>query len=151
MASDTLLDALASRAAPAIGMQAARWARLLADGLQAELVPKVPAALQGALLAAIQSIRDNEATVDATTQHGFLAIVSHLAAGNEDRARIAWLATAADFRSEMDALDQAYAATRADVKARAEAWATVRRVAVDLVEAGGKALVPVLLGLVPGL
>lgn len=146
--SGSLLDDLAARAAPLVETQTAKWTSYLVDALTTKLLPQVPSALQGAVAAAVQALKDNEALLAGTTAHGFTALVSHLALGQEDQARMVWLSSSADFDAEMKALDDAFAATRADAEAKAKQWATVKGIALSILEAGGKAAVPLLLTLV---
>lgn len=147
--TDSLLDSLAAKAAPIVGAQTSKWISMAVDALNTDLMPLVPPELQGALAAAVVQLKANQDLIAGTTVEGFTALVSHLAMGREDQARLTWLSSSADFDADMAALDDAFEATQADVKRKADTWATVKSVALDLVMAGGKALVPVLLGLIP--
>lgn len=152
-ATASVLVSLAGAAAPAVEATAIRWTEYVADGLAAKLLPKLPAALQGAFAAAIEELKTNETLLGETTAHGFTALVAHLAMGDEDAARLVWLSTAADFDAEMDAVDAAYLANRKDSTSKAGTWGTIKRIALAVLEAGGevgaRAIVPALLALIP--
>lgn len=144
-----IIEAVAAKVAPLIGAQAQRWVGELIDATRAKLLPLLPTEVQGAVIAGLEKLKAAEPLLSDTTSHGFLAIVHHLALGNEDGARLAWLGEGASFRDRMNALDKSSEVTRALAQSRAARWSTVRTVALDFLEAAGKAAVPVLLAFVP--
>ena len=86
--------------------------------------------------------QDNLVSISA---EAFVAIVSHLALNQEDQAKLIFLATAASFEERMAVLD-ADDAVAAKAKAdNDKMWAAIRSVALDLLEAAGKAAIPLLL------
>lgn len=148
----TVLAALAAKASPliepAVAGEVEKWTEWLVAAASSRILPKLPTELQGAAASALKLIEANADVLGGTTAAGFAAIVSHVALGDEDAARLVWLGSVADFDARMAALDDASAATRAAVVASADRWATVKSVALEFLKAFGTAGLPLLLSIV---
>lgn len=86
--------------------------------------------------------KDAVAEVSGAT---FVGIVSYLALGKDNEAKMLYLRTDASFGELMGALDQASETTRAEKKAREESWQKVKAVGQKILKKAGQAAIPLLL------
>jgi hypothetical protein len=122
---------------------ATSWVKPLVDSAKAQTAGLGDA--QPVVNAVLDTLVDNQDDLIQITAQGFVAIVSHLALKQPDQARLIFLATAATFEERMAVLDSddaAAAKAKADSDAR---WAKIETIALDLLEAAGKAAIPLLL------
>lgn len=133
---------------PEVQGQVTKWAAWLVEAASSRVLPKLPSELQGAAAAGLKLLSDNAEILGGTTAAGFAALVSHIAMGDEDTARLIWLGQGADFDARMAALDAASAATRANVVAKQEQWATVKDIALAFLKTVGTAGLPILLSVI---
>jgi len=75
----------------------------------------------------------------------FALMLSHLATGNVSQARLVYLATVASQEERDDALDKATDASMKDQQESDAAWEKAKGIAEDILIAGAKATLPLLL------
>lgn len=95
--------------------------------------------------AALDEMLANKDKLSKVSGVTFTAIVSSLALGRVDEAKLLYLRQSASFDELMGALDAASDATRKAQKEREEAWAAVKEVALDILKKAGSAAIPLLL------
>lgn len=95
--------------------------------------------------AALDTMLANKDVLGHVSSTAFVAIVGHLALGQEDQARLLYLAKDASFDEMMAALDQSDAAARKAKADKDAAWAATKKVALEVLVAAGKAALPLLL------
>lgn len=138
----SILSDLASRTDAKIGE--GEWvARVVAAGRKE--TERLPSGLRPAALAALAQLEADKAVVGRIGASAFVAIVSRLALGQEDEARVIFLRDEATFDQRMAAMDAASQATVQEKRRREEAWDSAKQVAQRILSAAGKIAVPLLL------
>ena len=102
--------------------------------------------LQPAVDDALDALIDNKEMLGQISAQAFVAIVGHLALKQEDQARLIFLATTASFSERMAVLDADDAASAKAKVDHDKMWANIKSLGLDLLEAAGKAAIPLLLG-----
>lgn len=141
-AAEELVPALA----PIIDAQAQKWVAAAVGSIE-KLIPALPSQVQGLFAAAAKSLGDNSTVIGQVSGQEFGSIVHHLAMGNEDAARLAWLGGGATFEDRMKARDDASDATRASDARSLERWTAVKDVGQTVVKAIITAGIPMVLAL----
>jgi hypothetical protein len=138
----SVLDGLAARAGEKIGD--GKWVDSVVSSAKKELV-KLPSDVQPLASAALDKMAANKDSIAGVSQFGFTAIVSRMALGQDDAARMIYLRDSASVAERLAALDDASADTVKERAARDEAWETTKSVAKEMLMALGKAAIPLLL------
>lgn len=96
--------------------------------------------------AALDELLANKDKIARVSGAAFVGIVSHLALGKDEDAKLLYLRSGkASFDELMGALDKASDATRAAKKAHDEAWDEVKSVALSILKMAGQIAIPLLL------
>lgn len=129
--------------AAAAGLQNGGWVNTLVDSAKNQT--SCLGAYQPAVNDALSAISDNKSLVGRISAQAFVAIVSHLALNQDDQAKLVFLATSATFSQRMAVLDADDAAAAKAKEDSDKVWASIKTLALDLLEAAGKAAIPILL------
>lgn len=125
--------------------------RVLATGQQK--VDDLSPALRAPARKLLETLATHKGELADVSQAGLLAIVSKLALGKPEEAQAVYAASApaptgdADFDADSATLAGDAAATQKEVADRAEAWAKVKKLSLELLADLGHAAIPLLLAL----
>lgn len=121
----------------------ANWVQPLVDSAKSQTSNLGDA--QPVVDSVLDTLVDHQDDLINISAQAFVAIVSHIALKQDAQAKLIYLATAASFDERMAVLDSDDANA---AKAKADndkMWETIRTLAFDLLEAAGKAAIPLLL------
>lgn len=122
---------------------AANWVQPLVDSAKSQTSGLGDA--QPVVNSVLDTLVDHQDELVTISAQAFVAIVAHVALNQDDQAKLIYLATGASFDERMAVLDSDDANA---AKAKADSdkmWETIRTVALDILEAAGKAAIPILL------
>lgn len=146
----SFFEELAVRAAeklePKVGEQVQSWVEKVVVFINGKLVPSLDPRFQGLAAAGAQALDRGKAVIATRSAAVFTEVVNHLALGQKDEARTAWLRDQASFEDILDTMDRNSQVTQARIRREAEEWEAFRLVAQSFLEATGRAAIPILIG-----
>lgn len=110
-----------------------------------EEIATLPPAIQPVVDAMFDKLLSHQDDIIEFGPAVFALMLSHLAAGNVDQARLVYLATVASQDERDDAMDKATDAAMKDQQATDAAWAKAKGIAEDILLTGAKVALPLLL------
>lgn len=121
------------------------WVTKAVENGRAQLHAIADPSLRGAAQDGLDHLASNADELANVSHRTFLAITARLQLGQPEPARLEWLAKRASFAERMAALDAATDAALHRVADDAEAWATVKKLALEFLQIAGQVGLPLLL------
>jgi hypothetical protein len=125
-----------------------KWVDQGVESLRSKVLPKLPTEAAGVANAVMGVLDGGKDTLHEISHGSFAAITSYIAVGSEDEAYLLFLRERATHEERQNALLGAMRASVDAKAARDEMWAKVKKLALDVLAAAGKAAIPLLLAMI---